>query len=260
MANSDFIGFVDSDDILDRDMYELLIANAFKYKADISMCGVRRVFPKKEELYGGKNLIKIYKKDDGITALFNGEILLSTYDKIFRAASVKNLKFEPALFEDTFYNFQAFKNSNISVFDDAIKYNYMIRDSSHSMSAFSWKYMNTLILTNRMIEVCEKELPDHIEEAKAFDFNQNIIVLNMIMHASRKKYASEFRHVAKNLEKYSRFYISSKQVTKRYKYGYSLFKLSPSIYNAVLNLYGIMTNSEHLLRKKDERNKKTVIK
>ena len=38
-AKSDLIGFIDSDDYIDEDMYELLINNMKNANADLSMCG-----------------------------------------------------------------------------------------------------------------------------------------------------------------------------------------------------------------------------
>ena len=38
MSTGDYIGFVDGDDTLETDMYELLVSNAIKNNADISHC------------------------------------------------------------------------------------------------------------------------------------------------------------------------------------------------------------------------------
>jgi glycosyltransferase involved in cell wall biosynthesis len=250
VASGVYIGFVDSDDVLDHTMYDVLVSNAIKHLADISMCGVRRVFPDKTQLFGGNGLTKLYNKDEGVTGLLNGEILLSNYDKIYKRKTVNDIRFEPALFEDTLYNFEALKASKISVCDDKILYNYMIRDNSHSMDAFNQKYMNTLILTKKMLAICEAEMPGHIQEAKAFDFNTNMIVLNMILIESRRKHILDYQIVADNLSEYSSFYWSAKGIQARYRYGYALFRLSPDLYISVLKMYSFYTNSEHLNRKK----------
>lgn len=256
IAKGQYIGFVDSDDILDKDMYEILINNAVKYNADISMCGVKRIFPNKVQLFGGNNTVKVYNRAEGVSGLLNGEILLSNYDKIYKAETVKNIEFAPPLFEDTFYNFEALKNANKSVFDDVIKYNYMIRDNSHSMSPFGWKYMNTIALSKRMVHICSKDMPEHLDEAKVFDFNSNIFVLNLILLASKETYSKEYKQVVNNLKAYSGFFKKAKGIKARYKYGYSLFSLSPQMYSSVLRLYSVLTNSEHLQRKKSSSKQK----
>ena len=43
-ACGEWIGFVDGDDEIEPDMYEILLNNAIKYQADISHCGYQMVF------------------------------------------------------------------------------------------------------------------------------------------------------------------------------------------------------------------------
>ena len=43
-AKGEWIGFVDGDDEIEPDLYELLLNNAIKYQADISHCGYQMVF------------------------------------------------------------------------------------------------------------------------------------------------------------------------------------------------------------------------
>ncbi len=51
VANGDYIGFVDGDDTVDKEMFEVLIDNAIKYDADISHCGYKMVFPSRIDYY-----------------------------------------------------------------------------------------------------------------------------------------------------------------------------------------------------------------
>lgn len=250
IAKGKYIGFVDSDDLLDFDMYELLMYNAIKYQADISMCGVRRISPDRTQLFGGKEQITLYTKDQGITALLTGNMMLSVYDKIYLHAAVKGIYFEPALFEDTYYNFEALKVVNCSVYDSRIKYNYMIRDNSESMAAFNQKYMNVMGFTKRMLNSCFREMPQHIEEAKSFDFNTNMMILNLIIIDSRNKNFNDYQIVKKNLTYYSKIYRKIAGVTTRYRYGYFIYSLSERLYAIILRIYSNYTNSEHLSRKK----------
>lgn len=45
IATGDYIGFVDGDDYIEPDMYEILLKNALKYNADISHCGYKLITP-----------------------------------------------------------------------------------------------------------------------------------------------------------------------------------------------------------------------
>ena len=67
----DYIGFVDSDDYIKKDMYQVLLENIIKYDCDIAICGVinDHIFKKKEfkyysgiEVFENENIIKAYYK------------------------------------------------------------------------------------------------------------------------------------------------------------------------------------------------------
>ena len=50
IAKGEYIGFVDSDDYIEHDMYEFLYKNSVQYDTDIACCGIRHH-------YGDKNTI-----------------------------------------------------------------------------------------------------------------------------------------------------------------------------------------------------------
>ena len=50
IATGEYLGFVDSDDYIADDMYELLYTNIVKEDADLSICGIYDVYEGKEQL------------------------------------------------------------------------------------------------------------------------------------------------------------------------------------------------------------------
>ena len=61
MCTGEYIGFVDGDDYIDGDMYELLYKNLIQYDADISMCRFRRIYNNRID-DNGKDTIICTKK------------------------------------------------------------------------------------------------------------------------------------------------------------------------------------------------------
>ena len=57
LASGDYIGFVDGDDTVDEEMFEILINNAIKYDADISHCGYKMVFPSRIDYYHNTGIL-----------------------------------------------------------------------------------------------------------------------------------------------------------------------------------------------------------
>jgi len=72
IAQGEFVGFVDSDDYVSIDMFEILYFNALNTKSDISYCSYRKFYGKRAEsintynnihIWEGKNKIKKYLLD-----------------------------------------------------------------------------------------------------------------------------------------------------------------------------------------------------
>jgi hypothetical protein len=140
--------------------------------------------------------------------------------------------------------------SKISVFDDQILYNYMIRYNSRSMAPFNQKHMHALQITNLMVSRCKQELPDHLEEAEALDFNTNMIILNMILMESKSSHRKDYDVIISNLDRYSNDYKGREGIRRKYKYGYGMVRHSPNLYSKFLNFYGTLINSEPMGRRK----------
>ena len=72
MANGDYIGFVDGDDTVDEEMFEVLINNAIKYNADISHCGYKMVFPSRIDYYYNTGILVEQDNQLGLKDLIMG--------------------------------------------------------------------------------------------------------------------------------------------------------------------------------------------
>lgn len=137
-AAGDWIGFVDGDDRIDRDMYRLLLENAEKYRADISHCGFRMDFPDGRVSYlHNTGCLRVQDHTQGLRDLLDGTMVEpSLCNKLFRREL-----FAPVLCgegmlphvkinEDLLMNFILFKQAQTSVFEDVCPYHYLVRQGS----------------------------------------------------------------------------------------------------------------------------------
>lgn len=242
-SSGKYIGFVDCDDTLAADMYETLINNAFNYNADISICGVKKEILGIVELYYGTKTTKTYNTEEALAALLKKEFLRSVYDKIYEAGIAKKIKFEGAIYEDILYNFLVFGEAKKVVFEDVIMYNYIIRDNSVSMSKFNAKYMDTILVSKKILEGCRDRFKGLLNEALNFDLVANISLLNTILISGKNKHRSEYNIVAHNLGTY----FNAKQnscVSAKHKYSLNLFKFSPALYELFMKLYCKITDAD----------------
>ena len=137
-ANGEWIGFVDGDDEIEEDMYEVLINNALEYNAFISHCGYKMIFNdgRITSFYDTK-IRKVQDNTTGIVDLLEGDLIEpGLCNKIFKKSLFEDVKLDTniKINEDLLLNYYLFKNSRSSIFEDLTKYHYIIRDNSASRS------------------------------------------------------------------------------------------------------------------------------
>ena len=140
-ATGEWIGFVDGDDYIEPQMYEVLLNNAEKYEADISHCGYQMVFPSRVDLYYGtgrlveqgtktglKDLLEGFFVEPGLcNKLYHKNLFQSLIHEQKMDLSIKNM-------EDLLMNFYLFSASKKSIYLDQCPYHYMVRKGSAATS------------------------------------------------------------------------------------------------------------------------------
>lgn len=238
IANGTYIGFIDADDTIDSDMYELLIGQADSLNADIAICGIRRFIANKTSLESGTNQIQVLNTREGLDEFFNEKIPGSVYDKIFRSELVKPLRFEGKHYEDLLFTFFALSKAKKTVFIDTPKYNYLSHEESVSRSKFSKNHVDTILFSKKIAAVANQHLPDHSEQAKALDFVMNISLLNLILLNDKKQYRSEYHMVKETLADYAKSFGFMRSLKMKHQFAYYLFKASEKLYLNMLRLHG----------------------
>ena len=137
-ANGEWIGFVDGDDEIEEDMYEVLMNNAFEYDADISHCGYKMIFNdgRITSFYDTK-VKKIQDNTTGVIDLLEGDLIEpGLWNKLYKKSLFEDIELDTniKINEDLLLNYYLFKNSQLSIFEDLTKYCYIIRDNSASRS------------------------------------------------------------------------------------------------------------------------------
>ena len=144
-ASGEWIGFVDGDDEIEPDMYELLLKNGERYKADISHCGYQMIFADGRVSYF-HNTGCFVKQDKiaGLKDLLDGSMVEpGLWNKLFRKTLFHSLLNNEVMDssirinEDLLMNYILFSNSNMSVFQDVCKYHYLVRDTSASRASLN---------------------------------------------------------------------------------------------------------------------------
>ena len=130
VASGDVISFIDSDDTLDPDMYELLVKTMQEHDADITHCGYKHLVRDEIRLVNNTKEIRIQTKEEALSCFVRGTLFGGgLWNKLFRRELLDDLRFREDLKinEDILFNFEAFSRSTTSVFADYPLYNYIAR-------------------------------------------------------------------------------------------------------------------------------------
>lgn len=173
-AKGEWIGFVDADDIIEPDMYEILLNNAIKYNASISHCGYQLIFPDgRVHYFYNTGCLLLQEKEKGLRDLLEGVIIEpGLWNKLFHKSLFRDLleqgfpDYSIKINEDLLMNFLLFMKSDLSVFSDICKYHYIVRNSSASRSKIN-KHMiyDPIKVRKTIIELAPDVLKDEAKKA-----------------------------------------------------------------------------------------------
>ena len=132
IASGKYIGFVDSDDYIAKDMYDFLYQNIKRENAEISGCNRFLVYENKIEIYGKKECYEVMDSQRAIEMLCTiGYIGVSAYTKLYEAKLFKDIRYPKGkINEDMYTTYKLFDKANRIVYDATPKYYYRQRSGS----------------------------------------------------------------------------------------------------------------------------------
>lgn len=168
-AKGNYIGFVDSDDWVDIDMYETMMAKLISAQAEVCGSGFvheyesRSVYPLKAEIE------QIMTRDTAVERIFDNTrfklLDVGVWDKLFSRDVLGALRFREdiAIGEDMLFFWQAMKRVKTFVYVPLFKYHYRMRIGSAMNSSISEKKI-TLIIAIKEIMASVAEENVHIRK------------------------------------------------------------------------------------------------
>ena len=125
LAVGDYIGWVDSDDWIEPDMYEYLLENALKYGADIAVCSRLECFKERKRFKGWHQIVLLDMEQALERLLQSDEMNNLLWDKLWRKDLFSGVVFpEGRTFEDIAVMHILFAKAQKVVCLPEAKYNY----------------------------------------------------------------------------------------------------------------------------------------
>lgn len=236
-ASGEYIGFVDGDDIVEKDMFEFLMNNAKKYGADISHCGYVMDFPDGHSDYyynTGKRIAQNNFK--GLEDLLEGKFVEpGLWNKIYKKNLIEtyirqnSMDYSIKNLEDLLVNYYLFKEAKLSIYEDRCKYHYTLRKSSAA----------TNITRNKIIDPIKvfRIILTDIDSNDLYNTVYRRYLSSLIISATKNPYSDlkkeaikSIKKEYKNLNKYQ-VGIKLKYMCFGIIYVYPLYYLIRIIYN-----------------------------
>ena len=145
-SESDLVGFIDSDDYIDRDMYEILLKNLNNTDADLSMCALYDVYNNTPEAQVTNKETWELSSEQAIKMVMEAKILsVTAVNKLYRKSLFTDLKFEVGkIAEDAFIMIKLLDKCEKIVATNEKKYYYVHRENSITTQKFSTKFLNVI--------------------------------------------------------------------------------------------------------------------
>lgn len=131
-AKGRYIGFVDSDDYIKEDMYEILLNLIKEYDADVSICNLYDVIDGKEYIRNKENGIQEYSRLDILKeVLLDKNIQNYAWNKLYKKELFDEIKYPIGKkYEDIGTTFYVFEKCNKIVVTSEPEYYYLKRSDS----------------------------------------------------------------------------------------------------------------------------------
>lgn len=202
IATGKFIGFVDSDDWIEPDMYQLLYNYMVENDCDISACGVQMDW---EDSVPARRLTR-----EGCCILNTVEAMQASIQetwlkqpvwyKLYKSKLVKDILFPVGKYhEDVFWSYQAVgRAKKIYIFDQPC-YHYLQRDGSIMDDRYSLKRLNSLEAKQERVQYIKSELPELTNIAKTNLWFSCIYAMQMLMYNCTEEVNKIGRETVKNV-------------------------------------------------------------
>lgn len=243
IASGDFIGFVDSDDWIESDMYECLYDLLCRFSADIAICGSNSVDSEGRVVGVGKFPKKVVGYEDVV--VFEDEKIMEAHlkktndinsgvwNKLYRKSIVHGIRFPKSkLYEDVFTMYKYLDRAKRVVKTRTHKYNYYQREDSICRKSFTIKNFDSVQANNERYEYIKANYPNLETMAR-----ERLLVnlLSIGFRLAKEDQISEFRvEMLKSIKESNHLSVRNCGLSLKQRWGIRLMRIN-------LNAFQMMT-------------------
>lgn len=248
MATGQLVGFVDSDDYIEFNMFEMLYHILQKYNADIAVCGVEAVDENGKSLQHSKSKgsICVLDSKEAVISLLEGSISTIFCNKLCKKELFDEIKFPSGkIMEDLATFYRVLDKADKIVISQEVKYYYVQRKGSLIHTNNSKLLTHWLEITNERYDKLSEQYPD-LKEPLIVDKLYCIANLFKLFYGSNikdEKLEKALQTEYIFYQKYYKMYRSKSKITKnarRAKLELQLLNFSPKIFCVYSRFIGFL--------------------
>lgn len=230
VATGKYIGFVDSDDYIEPNMFEELYNSIIENNSDISICNFYLDYEDENKIIENVNNDVInakMEKLEYINKLFRNNYNCYMCNKLYKAKLIKKLKFDQSILilEDVVYNVDLSQYVNTVSYVDKCLYYYVQRNTSITHKGNKKVDSNLYYIKGVVNDKLEKYNIESLTYLKLDYVRESIIYMN-----SRKIDKEEKDRINKYIKKYIKQGIFFKKGYFKYKLKAVIALLFPKLY------------------------------
>ncbi len=232
IAKGSYITFIDSDDYVDENMYEIMIEALERTDSDISFCGfyshsglrtVESTKIKNEHIWENAEQL--------LEALFKGEAIGNPWNKVYKKELFSDIRFpEGVAREDIYIMHTLYGKCCRAVHTGKCLYHYLIREGSSEHQDFDPKFLISIQIAENRREYIRVNFPNLLPYADHSCFGARLSAIKKIVRSDCEK---KFPDMLAELKKYIR---DNQPDTNEYKKLKREILYFPFVYKIRMNL------------------------
>jgi len=256
ISTGDYIGFVDSDDYIDDDFYEILVTNLEDYDADVSCC--RFVFEwdnnGDSEIIGNDDSLHIYEGPEALKEYLYGKMLDPfACNKLYKAELLGNATHKDNHFrfikgilsEDNPFCIELFKKTGKVVLAGKSMYHYILkREGAITNSTVSQKKIDAMHYWDTVRLDCHENYPDF----EKYVIRRQVLYYMGLYNQIYKddKHTAEADWIRSFVKEHNKEVQSSDICERTIKISVRLLSANPAIYGLFMRIYKVFVKRAKL--------------
>lgn len=231
-AQGAYVGFVDSDDWVEPEMFEVLHTNLKKYDADISSCGLKYDYnEEKNALVKQFPVVKCTRQEFLHAVMTNPQVYGYVWNKLFKTSVLQKLQFDESLrsCEDLDFTVKYAARCDVGVYTQSELYHYRQRLGSMTGEfEYNPRKMSILAAYEKIMPIYMKEDRNsyYILERNYLKININILGRTINSGCGDKQLEKRLRD---NIDRYYTRVMQEKRNSRILRLNVFLSKVFPGM-------------------------------